>query len=73
VTVAIFTDTCNRRNVPFLTKPWLASFIWGSLYYIWMCVIGNVSKNVVYNFSEMCICVVVCRTSTLMVHLSFLF
>ena len=44
VTVAIFKDSCIRCNVAFLTTPWLASLIWGSLYYTWMCVIANVRE-----------------------------
>ena len=46
VTVAIFKDICIRCNVAFLTSPWLATIIWGSLYYTWMCVIANVSNRV---------------------------
>ena len=46
VTVAVFKDTCIRCNAPFLTAPWIATLIWGSLYYTWMCVIARVRSRI---------------------------
>jgi hypothetical protein len=51
ITVAIFKDVCLRSNhAKILTTPWIATFIWGSLYYTWMCVIANVSTYKTTNF-----------------------
>jgi hypothetical protein len=42
VTVAIFDDALIRCKVRILTRPWIATIIWGLLYYTWMSVIANV-------------------------------
>lgn len=43
VVTAIADDASIRLHQRRLANPWVASFLWGALYYVWMIVIANVS------------------------------
>ena len=45
VVTAISDDFVIRLHHKRLANPWVASVMWGSLYYLWMLVVANVSMN----------------------------
>jgi hypothetical protein len=45
VVTAIADDASIRLHQRRLANPFVASFMWGSLYYLWMVVVANVSMN----------------------------
>lgn len=43
VVTAIVDDALVRFNLEFMNRPWIASIMWGALYYAWMVVIAVVT------------------------------
>jgi hypothetical protein len=45
ITSVIFDDAVNRIKLQSLTTPWVACFVWGSVYYSWMLLIAGQTKK----------------------------